>query len=32
MAIKKIIGGKGDKGSFEIFELSGGKLSKKKFN
>jgi hypothetical protein len=32
VAVKKIIGGKGDEGSFEISEPSGGKLSKKKFD
>jgi hypothetical protein len=32
VAIKKVIGGKGDKGFFEVGEPSRGKLSKKKFN
>jgi hypothetical protein len=32
VAIKEVVGGKGNKGSFEVSEPGGGKLSKKKFN
>jgi hypothetical protein len=32
MAIKEIVGSKGDEGSFKVSKPSRGKLSKKKFN